>query len=390
MYIEERGKSLLLRWRHEGKPYSFSMRGHNNPIGWSQAKSKLAEIETDIIAGYFDPTLLKYRPRKTGKKPTAISAVEVFQKYAEDRLLERDLGHSSVGRFKGIASKLGQFLGDKPAAQVTESVAKEVVSKWSESVSNRTIRGYLFDLRSAWDWAKGKYHLAEPNPWSGRIARIKVQAPKEDDPLSFVEFQAILATFKAHPTYCFYSDFVIFISHSACRFGEAAALKWKHLGAGYSTVWIENSISRGHLNKKDTKTEKFRTVDILPSVQSMLRERYERVKPQPDDLVFPRPKGGSMDDNYFRPKIWKPILASCNIEYTRPYNIRHSAISHAAREDGVDLAALAKQTGHSKRVLIDTYLHGIDRKCPFVDFSGKKQSYTRRIYISCSHKNVLN
>jgi hypothetical protein len=162
MYIEERGKSLLLRWRHEGKPYSFSMRGHNNPIGWSQAKSKLAEIETDIIAGYFDTTLLKYRLRKTGKKPTAISAVEVFQKYAEDRLLDRGLTHSSRERFKGIASKLGQFLGDK---------------------------------------------------------------------------------------------------------------------------------RRGHLDKKGTKTEKFRTVDILPSVQSMLRERYERVKPQPDDLVFPRPKG---------------------------------------------------------------------------------------------------
>jgi hypothetical protein len=38
---------------------------------------------------------------------------------------------------------------------------------------------------------------------------------------------------------------------------------------------------------------------------------------------------------------------------------------------GVDLAALAEQTGHSKRVLIDTYLHGIDRECLFVDFGGK-------------------
>ena len=347
------------------------MRGHNNPVGWSQARLKLAEINTDIIAGYFDLTLLKYRLRKTGKKPTAISAVEVFQKYAEDRLIDRDLSHSSRGRFKGIASKLGQFLGDKPAEKVTESVAKDVVARWSKSVSKGTIKERLTDLRAAWDWAKGKYHLAESNPWSGQIDRIKVQAPKQDDPLSLVEFQAILATFKAHPTYCFYSDFVIFLSHSACRFGEAAALKWKHLGTGYSTAWIEKSISRGHLNKKGTKTEKFRTVDILPSVQSMLRERYERVKPQPDDLVFPRPKGGSMNDNYFRPKIWKPILANCNIKYTRPYNIRHSAISHAARKEGVDLAALAKQTGHSKRVLIDTYLHGIDRKCPFVDFSGE-------------------
>ena len=371
MYIEERGKSLLLRWRHEGKPYSFSMRGYNNPVGRSQAESKLAEIRTDIIAGYFDPTLLKYKLRISGKKPTAISAVEVFQKYAEDRLIDRGLSHSSGGRFKGIASKLREFLGDKPAVQVTESVAKDMLVRWSESASNRTIKAYLFDLRAAWDWAKGKYHLAEPNPWSGRIARIKVQRPKHDDPLTIAEFRAIIAAFNAHHAYSFYTEFVMFHSQSACRFGEAAALKWKHLGAGYSTVWIENSISRGHLNKKGTKTEKFRTVDILPSVQSMLRERYERVKPQLDDLVFPRPKGGSMNDNYFRPNVWTPILASCNIEYTRPYNIRHSAISHAAAQEGVDLAALAEQTGHSKQVLMSTYWHAIERKCLFVDFGGK-------------------
>jgi integrase len=77
-----------------------------------------------------------------------------------------------------------------------------------------------------------------------------------------------------------------------------------------------------------------------------------------------------MNDNRFRGKIWKPILASCNIEYTRPYNIRHSAISHAAK-NGADLTALAEQTGHSKRVLMDTYLHSIDRECPFVDLGGE-------------------
>jgi integrase len=149
-------------------------------------------------------------------------------------------------------------------------------------------------LRAAWDWAKDKYHLEEPNPWSGRISRIKVQMPKHDDPLTISEFQAIIAAFNAHPAYSFYAEFVIFLFHSACRFGEAAALKWKHLGAGYSTAGIGASISRGHLNKKGTKTGKFRTIVILPSVRSMLVERYERFKPQPDDLVFPAPKGGSI------------------------------------------------------------------------------------------------
>jgi integrase len=375
VWTDKKGSTLRLRWLFEGKRYQLPLGVRDNVAGNGYAKIIAGTIERDIEYGNFDQTKERYQnPNKRGRKPkveiSKITAVELFKAYAADRLLDRDLSHSSGVRLKGIASKLGQLLGDKAAVKVTESVAKDMVARWSESVSNRTIKGYLFDLRAAWDWAKGKYHLTEPNPWRDRIARIKVQPPKHDDPLSIAEFQAIIAAFNAHPAYSFYAEFVIFLSHSACRFGEAAALRWKHLGAGYSTAWIGESISRGHLNKKGTKTGKFRTIEILPSVRSMLVARYERVKPQPDDLVFPAPKGGSMNDHRFRARVWTPILASCNIEYTRPYNIRHSAISHAVK-NGADLSALAEQTGHSKRVLIDTYLHAIDRECLFVDFSGK-------------------
>jgi integrase len=375
VWTDKKGTTLRLRWLFEGKRYQLPLGVKDNVAGNGYAKIIAGTIERDIECNNFDSSLDRYQnPNKRGRKPkieiSKITAVDLFKAYAEERLLDRDLSHSSGVRLKGIASKLGQFLGDKPAAQVTESVAKDMVARWSESVSNRTIKGYLFDLRAAWDWAKGKYHLAEPNPWRDRIDRIKVQQPKHDDPLTIAEFQAIIAAFNAHPVYSFYTEFVIFLSHSACRFGEAAALRWKHLGAGYSTAWIGESISRGHLNKKGTKTGKFRTIEILPSVRSLLVERYERVKPQPDDLVFPAPKGESMNDHRFRARQWTTILASCNIEYTRPYNIRHSAISHAAK-NGADLTALAEQTGHSKRVLMDTYLHSIERECLFVDFGGK-------------------
>jgi integrase len=375
VWTDKKGATLRLRWLFEGKRYQLPLGVKDNVTGNAYAKIVAGTIERDIEYGNFDTTKERYQnPNKRGRKPkveiSKITAVEIFKAYAADRLLDRDLSPSSGERLKGIASKLGQFLEDKPAAQVTESVAKDMISRWSASASNRTIKAYLFDLRAAWDWAKDKYHLAEPNPWSGQIDRIKIQLPKHDDPLTIAEFRAIIAAFNAHTAYSFYAEFVIFLSHSACRFGEAAALRWKHLGTGYSTAWIGESISRGHLNKKGTKTGKCRTIEILPSVRSMLVARYERVKPQPDDLVFPAPKGGSMNDHRFRAKVWTPILASCNIKYTRPYNIRHSAISHAVK-NGADISALAEQTGHSKRVLMDTYLHAIDRECLFVDFSRK-------------------
>lgn len=98
----------------------------------------------------------------------------------------------------------------------------------------------------------------------------------------------------------------------------------------------------------------------------MLRSRHELFQPQPDDLVFPRLNGGFINYDYFRKTIWKPVLASCGVEYKKPYTLRHSGVSHAAA-NGADLTALAEQTGHSKRILISTYLHAIGQKCLFVD-----------------------
>ena len=162
VWTDKKGTTLRLRWLFEGKRYQLPLGVKDNVAGKGYAKIVAGTIECDIECGNFDKTKERYQnPNKRGRKPkveiSKITAVELFKAYSEDRLLDRDLSHSSGVRLKGIASKLGQLLGDKPAVKVTEAVAKDVIARWSESVSNRTIKGYLFDLRSAWDWAKGKY-----------------------------------------------------------------------------------------------------------------------------------------------------------------------------------------------------------------------------------------
>jgi integrase len=165
MHIEKRGNSLLIRFSHDGKPYSFSLPKHNNPVGMSATKMKMAQIEKDIAYGNFDTTLLRYKPRKLGDDPTAISAVELFEKYIPHHQQERGLTHGSGLRLAAIASKLNRLLGNKLAEKVTESVAKDAISKWLESASSRTVKSYLYYLKAFWDWAKGKYHVSESNPW---------------------------------------------------------------------------------------------------------------------------------------------------------------------------------------------------------------------------------
>jgi integrase len=371
MHIEKRGNSLLVRFAHEGKPYSFSLPKHNNPVGISNANQKIAQIEKDIAYGNFDTTLLRYKPRTLGKNPTAITAARLFELYADYRAQDRELSRSSLGRLKGIASKLKQLLGDKPAEKVTESVAKDAISRWSEAVSDGTIKERLFDLKACWEWAKGKYHTTETNPWSECLDRARArgnsgQSRQQNKPFTIAELQAIVSAFEQHPHYSHYSEFVIFLASTACRFGEVAGLRWQHLGEGYTTAWIGESISRGHQNQKGTKTGKHRTIQLTPTVRSMLVARFEKLNPQPDDLVFPSPTGIAIDDHRFRARAWKTILENCQIDYRSPYKIRHSAISHAL-SNGANFIALAEQTGHDKRVMLSTYAHAIESKCLFVD-----------------------
>jgi integrase len=366
IWIDKKGDTLRLRWNYEGKRCQLSLGVRDDYAGRLLANAKKIEIEKDIFSGHYDPTLLKYKLRKFGTNASEITAVELFQKYADYRVKDRELSHSSAVRLRAIASKLHHLLGNESAEKVTESVARDTITMMSETLTGRTVKTYLFELRACWEWAKGKYHVADPNPWSNCLDRVKVQPSKRVKPFTVAEIQAIITTFQSHPQYKHYINFVIFLSHTACRPGEAVGLRWKHLESDFSIAWIEESISRGHQNKKGTKTGKSRIVQLLPSVRSMLADRYQKVNPQPEDLVFPAPRGGAIDDHNFCNRAWKKILAKCHVEYRSPYNIRHTAISHALAQ-GANPIALAEQTGHDKRVMLSTYAHAIGSECLFVD-----------------------
>ncbi len=371
VWIDKTGNTLRLRWNYEGRKQALSLGVRDDVIGRALARSKGAEIEKDLAAGYYDPTLLKYKPRILGANPTEITAVELFEKYIKHRCKEDLLSHSSIGRLKAIASKLKQLLGDKLAEKVTVSVAKDAIARWSESASSSSIKTYLDYLKACWNWAKGKYHTTDSNPWAEclnrALSRGNTGAPKQPiKPFTISELQAIIEGFANDPYYCHYTDFVTFLANTGCRTGEAVGLKWESLGDNYATAWIGASISRGHQNRNGTKTGKFRTIQLPPSVRSMLKDRFDRLNPPPDELVFLSPKGLPIDDHNFNRRAWKSVLAKCQIEYRSPYKLRHSQTSHALA-GGANPIALAEQLGHDKRTMLSTYAHAIELRCVLVD-----------------------
>lgn len=351
--IENHDGRLRLRWKHQGKRYTLSVGANDDPTGQAIAKLKKAEIEKDLINGYFDPTLLKYKPRTLGKTATEIPCSELFKRFAEHQFKEKGLARSSIeSRYKPIELALSKWL-DKPAYEVGQVHAKNFKAVLTETLTPQTAKERLWLLQSCWDWAKGRYHIAQDNPWTGLANGIKIRPKQKVKPFTSAEIVSIIGAFHSSPHYQPYADLVSFLFGTGCRFGEAAGLRWGHVADDFQTVWIGESVTRGH--RKSTKTGKARTVMLSPTVAKMLGDRHLKLQPKPDDLVFPSPKGLPINDHRFRARAWKTILEQCHIEYRKPYAVRHSAISHALAS-GANPMDLAEQTGHDKRVLLSNPL----------------------------------
>ncbi|WP_310422889.1 tyrosine-type recombinase/integrase [Chamaesiphon sp. VAR_48_metabat_135_sub] len=371
MHIEERGTSLIIRWRFEGKKFHKTLSKHNNPIGRKHTEMVMASIEKDIMCGRFDPSIYSQKGKDLKQAIDTLTAVSLFAKYAEYRMLERELSNSSRERFKAIGSKLRQLLGDEfLASRLTTEIAIDTIGRWSQTVSERTARAYLFDLCAAWEWAKKEGSIeCEVNPWSKSLDRLrkKLPPPKKPKPFTIDELRAIADAFDRLPeSYSFYKDLVIFISQTACRFGEMAALRWSDVDDSFKVVTFRSGVSRGHF-RDTTKTGEFRVVLMTPTLTKMLETRHQQSNPSHDDLVFPSPKGRFLRDNNFRNRIYIPILKVAGVEYRKPYTYRHSGVSHAVSE-GVPIAEIAAQTGHSAKTLMSSYLHAIEQKIVFTDY----------------------
>ena len=78
--IDKSARTLRLRWYYQGSRTSLSLGVASDATGLAFAQMKKSEIAMDLISGYYDSTLLKYKPRKLGRNPTEVSAVALFQK----------------------------------------------------------------------------------------------------------------------------------------------------------------------------------------------------------------------------------------------------------------------------------------------------------------------
>ena len=335
----------------------------------SLAQKIATRIELDFLhrdEGYYDPTLLKYKPHLLGKSATEISAPELFERYTKHQAKAKGLAQSGINsRYIALRKMLEKVL-DVPANTIGKREAERFADVCADTIQSDTAKARIWLLVSCWDWAKGKYHVEEENPFRGLSDRFRSQPKKPKRPFSVAEVRAILDGFRADRYYTHYADYAAFLLGVGTRPGEAAGLAWENVASDFTSIYICQSFSRGVVG--DTKTKESRTVNLSPSIVAMLERRMNDKQPKPSDLVFFTPKGLPIDDRNFRRRAWTKVLKAAGVEYRCPYTSRGTVASHALASHQ-NHVSVAKALGNSPKVLYDHYVDIIENRPVFVDFN---------------------
>jgi integrase len=180
--IENLEGRLRLRWTcpETGKRKNLALGVDNSTTGRAYAQTIKAQIENDAKFGYYDPTLIKYKPRTIGKNPSDINAFELFDRFTQYQFKHEGLARSSVkSRYEPVKRMLEKHL-NIPAQTVDKGRAISFANICENTLTPGTAKARIMLLKSAWDWGKDRYQLSDENPWVGlakRFRSVDVRSP---------------------------------------------------------------------------------------------------------------------------------------------------------------------------------------------------------------------
>ena len=104
---------LRLRWTcpETGKRKTLALGMDDSTTGRAFAATIKDRIETDARHGYYDASLLKYRPLTIGKNATEITTVELLDRFTQYQFKNEGLAKSSIeSRYKPVKRMLEKHL----------------------------------------------------------------------------------------------------------------------------------------------------------------------------------------------------------------------------------------------------------------------------------------
>jgi integrase len=242
----------------------------------------------------------------------------------------------------------------------TANSATLLLTELLERYAASTTRKVLLYVRAANLWAIEEELLAKnfysrlfkaipKSQRSGRSCKCFEKNEIESILAAFVSNEFV-SKFSVFP-HSYYCGYVKFLTLTGFRPEEAIALRWSDIKN--NRIIVSRAYSQGIL--KPTKTYETRIFPINSQLDKLLQSL-----PKTQNLVFPSPEGGYINQHNFGERYWKPITKKLVAiekvgEYLPTYNLRHSWITRMLRS-GFDIATVAKLAGNKPDTIMKHYL----------------------------------
>jgi integrase len=365
--IENFRGRIRLRWRLDGERYSLNLPYAYLPENLHHGTVKATEIKLDILKGCFDPTLEKYKPSPI-VKPLALKPVDVpaNNEKTQSPIFLNDL----VAKFNDWCRNIRNVDVDNsidylytrrllekwvnvPVDQLAQKLNGE---KWAATTYNRR----LTYLTSFFSWLIG-LGTVQHNPLQD-VCRRRDKGKKKNPRRKPLDEQEIITFLTAieNNTYChpsstskhsYYYPFLVFMFYTGVRNAEAIGLRVRHVNLINKHVEISEAFARtvkgtNHAARiqKGTKMENVRYLPLTDELVALLEKQI--AGKQPNEFVFPSPKGLCIDDRMLEKRILKPVLKMLGFGDRDLYSARH-AFGTRAIQQGMSLTELAYLLGHS-------------------------------------------
>lgn len=307
-----------------------------------EARRFARKVEVTVDEGtYIDPTL--------SRTP--------FGDWAQDWLTSVTPAlkpHTVAGYRTLLYRHINPVFGPVPLVKIRPVDVRRFVAELSEKgMSPSRVRSTYFLLQAILNAAVDSAYIGQ-SPCKG--VKLPRQTSREMLALTADEVRRIAEAVDDR-----YRALIYLLAYGGLRWGEAAALRRKHVNLLRRRVEVAESLSDvdGHLIFGPTKTHQSRQVAIPRKLAETLRSHLETyVEKDRNALVFTSPEGAPMRLPNFRRRVWWPALDAAGLSRAvRIHDLRHTCASLLIAQ-GAHSKAIQQHLGHSSiSVTIDRYGH---------------------------------
>jgi integrase len=351
---------LRIRFKYNGINFTLTNLGKvHDTIAYNHAQNICDRIRRDIDFDAFTPTnnaelTLKYNP----------SAIHTTLNKHIIKNLSFEKEESVVTNIN-VKKKCIDALKD--TQKVVEKNTLVKLQNYTKSLQTKQ------DVEVFVDWLKKECKLSSSSVSRYfdvlrtfddvfKTVKITVENKPKPKPFSKEEVQNILTWFEKHKVE--YYNYVYFLFSTGCRTSEAIGLRWKHIDLDARNIYFYETLARDNNNsaKRVHKTTKKNVLRTFPINNTLYEFLTCLPKEDNDDLLF-LINGHCIDDKNFCNRYWKTCLKECEIPYRKPYNTRHTFISHFLEQtkDVVKCASLTHGTKTGIKTIWEHYASIINK-----------------------------